>query len=350
MSRKDLMTAVMQWLVLHCVALTRALIARPTTVRSCLATRAGGDNGDAGTLRYFDTIEELDQWESGDPRQRAEPLARDFSALPHRRRVLHCHDYAGGYTQSADEDYLATFSSWAIFDIFVYFSHHRVVVPPRVWIENAHRERKRVLGTFLFEGPDSPKAQAFLASEGTWRRTADRLVELCVFYGFDGWLMNVEASHRSRDAFVSFLTYLRSSMKERVGSHAQVIYYDAHDGDGAFKHQDALLPSNKAYFAACDGIFLNYRWFDYDTVARSVEEAGDRQWDVYVGVDVYARNCDYDEGPGCKEAVDRATAGGVSVAIFAPGWVQEEGPGTKELPGSEAARRLDGEFWSDMLL
>lgn len=337
----------MRWLVLHCVALTRALIARPTTV-TCFARGTALSAG--GDLRYFDTIAELEQWESGDPR-RAEPLARDFPALPHRRRVLHCHDYAGGYTPSADEDYLATFSSWALFDVFVYFSHHRVVVPPRVWIENAHRERKRVLGMFLFEGPDSPKAQAFLASEDTWRRTADKLVDLCVFYGFDGWLINCEASlGESRGAFVSFLTYLRSSMKERVGSHAQVIYYDAHDGDGAFKHQDALLPSNKAYFAACDGIFLNYRWFDYDTVARSVEEAGDRQWDVYAGVDVWARNCDYDEGPGCKEAVARATAGGVSVALFAPGWVQEEGPGTKELPGSEAAKKLDGDFLSDMLL
>ena len=389
LSQQDLMTAVMQWLVslVLCVALTHALIARPKTVTSsCLATLrggpgrlssssfamrgrpgrlssfsfargtalpAGGDNDD-GTLRYFDNIEDLQQWESAtaDTRQRSEPLARDFPALPRRRRVIHCHDYAGGYTQSADEDYLATFSSWALFDVFIYFSHHRVVVPPRIWIEKAHQEHKMVLGTFLFEGRwDSSQAQAFLGSEETWQKCADRLVDLCVFYGFDGWLMNVEASlGESRGAFVSFLSYVRLSMKERIGGHAQVIYYDAHNEDGVFKHQDALLHSNKAYFEACDGIFINYRWFDYDTVARSKMVAGDRQFDVYAGVDVWARNCEYNEGPGCKKAVDRATSGGVSVAMFAPGWVQEKGPGIKELPGSEAARRLDDVFWSEILL
>jgi len=102
--------------------------------------------------RYFSSIAELEGWESRADAQRATPLPRDFCGLPQRRRVLHCHDMQGGYRQSADEDYLATFSSWARFDIFVYFSHHRVVVPPHVWIEKSHQQQKIILGTFLFEG------------------------------------------------------------------------------------------------------------------------------------------------------------------------------------------------------
>ncbi len=45
-----------------------------------------------------------------------------------------------------------------------------------------------------------------------------------------------------------------------------------------------------------------------------------------------------------------ATTGGVSVALFAPGWVPENGPGTTELPGSEAAKKLDGDILSDIPL
>ena len=209
----------------------------------------------------------------------------------------------------------------------------------------------RACPQFLFEGRDGgSQAQAFLESEGTWQRAADKLADLCVAYGFDGWLINVEASlGPTRGVFVSFLEYLTRKMKGRVGEHAQVIYYDAHAADGSYAHQDALLPRNKDLFQACDGIFINYQWYEYDTLARSKAEAGDRQFDVYAGVDVWARNCEYDEGPGCKRAVGRAKERGVSVAIFGPGWVQEKGPGHGERPGSEEARRVSNAFWDSAL-
>jgi mannosyl-glycoprotein endo-beta-N-acetylglucosaminidase len=72
-----------------------------------------------------------------------------------------------------------------------------------------------------------------------------------------------------------------------------VIYYDSLDKDGRASHQNALISHNKVFFEACDGIFLNYQWFDYGTVQRSKAEAGHRHFDVYAGVDVWARNCQY---------------------------------------------------------
>jgi len=89
--------------------------------------------GRQATPRYFDTVDDLRKWEMTVDILRAKPLGRSFPGLPQRRRVIHCHDYAGGFHKSADEDYLATFSSWAHFDLFIYFSHHRVVVPPHIW-------------------------------------------------------------------------------------------------------------------------------------------------------------------------------------------------------------------------
>ena len=309
--------------------------------------------------RTFRSIEDLLQWtsETAADTQQAEPLrlSKGLFFPDRRRRILHCHDYAGGYTVRADQDYLATFSkSWHHFDVFCYFSHHRVVVPPNIWIEACHSRDKVILGTFLFEGgSDSGPARDFLNTAERWKSCANQLVGLCVYYGFDGWLVNLETDLGvdRYDAFVGFLGYLQQQMKQQVGHHAQVIYYDAHDKDGMFQPQNALLgKQNKAFFDACDGIFINYQWFEFDTLPRCVAEAGpERQFDVYAGIDVWARNCDYTEGAGCQPAVDAAIEKGVSLAIFAPGWVQEKGPGSTELPGSAAAQDVDVSFWNKIL-
>ncbi len=51
-----------------------------------------------------------------------------------------------------------------------------------------------------------------------------------------------------------------------------------------------LFCHDRVFFDACDGIFLNYTW-NAAKLASSVTAAGDRQYDVYVGVDVFGRNC-----------------------------------------------------------
>lgn len=40
----------------------------------------------------------------------------------------------------------------------------------------------------------------------------------------------------------------------------------------------------------CDGIFLNYNWKQAN-LKKSVDEAGIRRTDVFVGVDVFGRGC-----------------------------------------------------------
>ncbi|RHZ59908.1 hypothetical protein Glove_360g115 [Diversispora epigaea] len=65
-------------------------------------------------------------------------------------QVVVCHDMAGGYT----EDYFKIEYSvqyWQYIDIFIYFSHHRLAVPPPQWTNAAHRNGVKVLGTFITE-------------------------------------------------------------------------------------------------------------------------------------------------------------------------------------------------------
>lgn len=45
------------------------------------------------------------------------------------------------------------------------------------------------------------------------------------------------------------------------------------------------------FFDVCDCIFLNYNW-SLDDLQESVSVSGkERQYDVYVGVDVFGRGC-----------------------------------------------------------
>lgn len=48
-------------------------------------------------------------------------------------------------------------------------------------------------GTFITEWDDGAKAcEAFLKEEETYRKVADKLVQISHYHGFDGWLVNIE--------------------------------------------------------------------------------------------------------------------------------------------------------------
>jgi mannosyl-glycoprotein endo-beta-N-acetylglucosaminidase len=78
----------------------------------------------------------------------------------------------------------------------------------------------------------------------------------------------------------------------------------------------------RLFFEACDGIFLNYTW-NIECLTRSLTEAKNRPLDVYVGIDVFGRNCYGGGGFNTNAALSVVRQYGLSAAIFAPGWVYE---------------------------
>lgn len=76
------------------------------------------------------------------------------------------------------------------------------------------------------------------------------------------------------------------------------------------------------FFDACDGIFLNYTWTP-EHLSRSASQAGDRLLDVYVGIDIFGRNCFGGGGFNTSAALSVAREMRLSVALFAPGWIYE---------------------------
>lgn len=85
-----------------------------------------------------------------DARRASAPLCAPRPAGPAGRpRVLATHDMRGNYkddrfVQGARDPNFYADPRWSSVDVFVYFSHHLVVIPPVGWIDAAHRNGTQV--------------------------------------------------------------------------------------------------------------------------------------------------------------------------------------------------------------
>ncbi|MED6211632.1 hypothetical protein PIB30_075627 [Stylosanthes scabra] len=269
------------------------------------------------------------------------------SPLPNRRRLLVCHDMAGGYlddkwVQGGTNPDAYAIWHWHLIDVFVYFSHSLVTLPPPCWTNTAHRHGVKVLGTFITEWDEGRAAcDVLLSTKESAQMYAERLAELAINLGFDGWLINMEVNlgRGQIPNLKEFVNHLSSLMHSSVPG-SLVLWYDSVTVDGDLNWQDQLNDYNKPFFDICDGIFVNYTWKeDYPSLSAAV--AGDRRFDVYMGIDVFGRNT-YGGGQwNVNAALDVLRKDDVSAAIFAPGWVYE----TKQPPDFETANNS----WWDLV-
>uniref|UniRef100_A0A8C2CKP7 Cytosolic endo-beta-N-acetylglucosaminidase n=1 Tax=Cyprinus carpio TaxID=7962 RepID=A0A8C2CKP7_CYPCA len=274
------------------------------------------------------------------------PLASRYPPLHScPRRTLVSHDMMGGYLkdryslsifmvlsfllrfiQGAEVETPYAFYHWEYIDIFNYFSHQMVTIPPAVWTNAAHKHGVLSIGTFITEWTDGAKTcEAFLADEESYRAAADKLVQISHCYGFDGWLINIEnvLSESAVKNTGPFLRYLTDQMHERVPGSV-VIWYDSVLKNGSLDWQNKLNDDNRMFFDACDGIFTNYNWTEQSLEwMKSYSAAQGRFADIYVGVDVFARGVVVGGKFETNKALKLIRKYEFSTAIFAPGWVYE---------------------------
>ncbi|OVA02794.1 Glycoside hydrolase [Macleaya cordata] len=257
------------------------------------------------------------------------PLPSSSSNLPDRPRILVCHDMAGGYIddkwiQGGTNSEAYSIWHWYLMDVFVYFSHDLVTIPPPCWTNAAHTHGVKVLGTFITEWDEGRLiCNQLLATKASAQMYAERLTELAVALGFDGWLINIEVQLDVGQIanMKEFVSHLTQTMHSSIPG-SLVIWYDSVTKDGALKWQDQLNENNKPFFDLCDGIFVNYTWKEHYP-KLSATAAGERKFDVYMGIDVFGRNT-YGGGQWTTNAaLDVLKKDDVSAAIFAPGWVYE---------------------------
>ncbi|XP_071620699.1 cytosolic endo-beta-N-acetylglucosaminidase [Heliangelus exortis] len=312
--------------------------------------------------RYFDTkttepisfflsgLEELLSWQP-DPNDEfnvsAVPLAKRQPPLHSKRpRTLVCHDMRGGYLEDRFIQGSATrnpyvFYHWRYIDIFVYFSHHTVTIPPVCWTNAAHRNGVPMLGTFITEWMDGGKlCEAFLASgEEAYSAVSQQLARIAQHYRFDGWLINIEnpLSAAAVQNLPHFLRHLTAQVHHAVPG-GLVIWYDSVLQNGSLTWQNELNRQNSVFFDACDGLFTNYNWKE-EHLERTRRMAGPRHTDVYVGVDVFARGDVIGGGLDTYKSLRLIRQHSLSAAIFAPGWVYEH-------LGEENFLHNENKFWA----
>lgn len=272
-------------------------------------------------------------------------------------RLLLCHDFKDGYQDweaSADglfgeqcpkDSEMWRFNHWAYVDIFVYFSHYCVTIPPVGYIQAAHRHGAVVLGTLIFEWEKGAKElQKILVSFKTRARAASQLASIAKFYGFDGWLVNVEVElpggSPAASDLAAFVGDLTRATRKVVGHVSEVIWYDSVTRDGSLNWQNELNQDNEQFFKAAGSIFTNYHW-DRNAPVRSAVKAGTRRTDVFTGIDIHGRKTYGGGGFQTHLALRAIKQGGTSAALFAPGWTVEKCP-----PNVKDPRELEERFWT----
>ena len=223
------------------------------------------------------------------------------------QRVLYAPDGMnnfGNYLTPRKRFNLYTFTQWSQIDILNWFASGRVSIPSRPWVEAAHRNGVKVIGTVFFGplvyGGSSDALEEFLIKdESGGFPAADKLVEIADFYGFDGWLMNQETDipdllgrPGGPEDVLAFMKYLTAIAPEGMEIH----WYDSMLETGDVKWQNSLNQNNVVFLEdrahksrASDAIFLNY-WWDEAELAETTQTVKniDRAFgDVFWGADLW---------------------------------------------------------------
>ncbi|CAG8663401.1 12197_t:CDS:2 [Cetraspora pellucida] len=231
-----------------------------------------------------------------------------------------------------------------------------------MWVNAAHRNGVRILGNFLTErasgsndmelllrGPDGQ-----INKDGFNPFFADKLVQMAVYYKFDGWFINIESDllggERAARQLIQWLKYLTQEMHKNVSNslvicnsalalfnfHNKILVhdhreessrYDSVTTTGKIRYQNILNDKNISFFNVCDGLFTNY-FYDKNGPTFSAMAAGQRNRDVYTGIDTYGRGTYGGGGFNTfLQALEAIKHGKTSAGIFAPAWTFFEMPG-----------------------
>ncbi|KAJ4477293.1 glycoside hydrolase family 85 protein [Lentinula aciculospora] len=264
----------------------------------------------------------------------------------------------------------------------LFFSHHRVTVPPPGWINASHRQGVKMLGTLIFEGGGEQDCLRLLVGKLPKSRTgpvsppttptslplsphyARILADLAKKRGFDGYLLNFECplvggTEQTR-ALAGWITLLQDELKTKVGDHAETMWYDSVIINGRLAWQDRLNSLNLPFFLSSSSMFSNYTWgSNYPSLTAqyflSLDSSltGDastnphihhkKLQDIYMGVgtalfasfgsvrltapcaDVWGRGSHGNGGFGSFKAISHIAPSslGLSVALFGQAWTWE---------------------------
>jgi endo-beta-N-acetylglucosaminidase D len=227
------------------------------------------------------------------------------------------------YLQEQKTFNLYNFTHWSHIDVLNWFAgtaNETVNLPARPWVETAHKNGVKVIGTVYlsvaqYGGNVETVARLLQQNSDGEFPFAKKLVAMADFYGFDGWLINPETNltyvknekgEVVEDKFEyknsallgqkmqDFMRYLTGIAPKPMEIH----WYDSMLLDGSVKWQNELNSKNSPFLQdgqqrISDAMFMNY-WWNNEMVEASrdyVKKLGRSRYDMYFGADLSpARN------------------------------------------------------------
>ncbi|KAI3379377.1 hypothetical protein SNEBB_005470 [Seison nebaliae] len=256
-----------------------------------------------------------------------------FSMWRNETKTIVCHDMKGGYLRDKYTDgYIMTeddegkdcftFAAWNFIDMFIYFSHSFITLPPIGWINAAHNTDTAILGTFIVE-----RHEVLEEICKNFDKIAHKLDEITKKFKLQGWLFNIECDGTQTDMML-FFQFLKL-LKEIFGKYRKeedrmihLMWYDALLPNGVVSYQNMVNESNKIYLNYFDSIFLNYNWSP-NSLGCSRASVNNYENRIYVGLDVFGRGMIGNGKFNTFKALQIVRRYSMSAALFAFGWVHE---------------------------
>ncbi|RZL14827.1 MAG: PKD domain-containing protein, partial [Hymenobacter sp.] len=239
-----------------------------------------------------------------------------------------------GYLNEQPQFNLYNFTHWQYLDVLTWFASP-VGIPCRPWVEAAHRNGVKVLGTFF---TDRAGFVALCQKDASGNYIgAQKLVDVANYYGFDGWFFNAESAMTAAE--VTELRNLLKRLQVIKPAAMEMHWYDALISTGAVSYQNYLNGTNAPFLQdgttrVSDALFTNYSWIYSQYLNASVNNAnilGRSPYDVYTGADIWpGRNpqqlfsfFNYQGTPNTGWLDDYYVSGNLaaprtSLAVFAP--------------------------------
>lgn len=251
------------------------------------------------------------------------------TALDSNAKILYSPDGMdnfGPYVDSANKFNLFNFSHWQYIDILAWFggsASSPILIPSKAWVDAAHKNGVKVIGTVFFApavyGGSPAQVQSFLVKDSLGNfKAAAKLIEIANYYNFDGWIMNCETSCGGAIGalMASFINRLDSAYT------GELIWYDSMLQNGSVSYQNKLNANNSYFFQHSTGLFTNYAWSQASTVTSSQTYAlgiGQSPFKVYTGADLWP-NRNAQPAFSNYTWIDKIISGGIaktSIALFA---------------------------------
>lgn len=176
-----------------------------------------------------------------------------------------------------------------------------IVTPAMPWIDAAHRNGVRILGTVFFPpnvyGGKEEWVREFLAQDENGKfPVADKMLEVAGFYNFDGWFINQETHGLNAEEAQKMQLFLKYYQDQAKGKF-KLMWYDAMIEDGRVIWQDEFNEHNAFFFQQeeqklSDILFIDFGWsaVDLEDSNKKLKAVGRSPWEAYAGIDVQSKS------------------------------------------------------------